>query len=500
LLDSLLQEIISRMGVLICDICGIDGKYKCPRCDTRSCSVQCSKKHKDISGCDGVRRKITYVAKEKFTELNLVQDFRILESVTNAVDRFRRDEMKKFTNQSQEGFIAPRISFKKRKLLTEAARRGVYLKHLPANFARSKNNGTCYDNYKKTLYWDVELNLVHLDTSLKFTKLADTTKLWKLLAPLLEPNVDSNQLGFVAPEINLDEDERNVYVAMGYSGLKVYLRTETYKRRRRDELTKETESNDVDECSQNRYTELDLKRSLRHNLRGHALVEHPCLEVVSKWEACNYRDQIAVNIFNQTDHKLDKQQIEEEEQVEEVDDIEESDAGNEEDEYTQYYNFYLDYYLNKYNLPPQLPSAHHVLNSPVDPYDSIIKLSQQNNLNHQQNISAPNVTNQQPAHVSVLNSQVDPYDSVIKLSHLNNLNQQQTGSAPNVACKQPGHVSKANIDEVNKENAENARKIAAEIRESIVESNNEDIQVEKSENTNMMLGLVAYSDSDSDSE
>ena len=101
-----------------------------------------------------------------------------------------------------------------------------------------------------------------------------------------------------------------------------------------------------------------------------------------------------------------------------------------------------------------------MLNSPVDPYDSIIKLSQQNNLNHQQNISAPNVTNQQP-----------------------------------------GHVSKAKIDEVNKENAENARKIAAEIRESIVESNNEDIQVEKSENTSsIMLGLVAYSDSDSDSE
>ena len=45
------------------------------------------------------------------------------------------------------------------------------------------------------------------------------------------------------------------------------------------------------------------------------------IQVVSKWEACNYRDQIAVNIFNQTDHKLDKQQIEEQEQDEEVDEI-----------------------------------------------------------------------------------------------------------------------------------------------------------------------------------
>ena len=32
----------------------------------------------------------------------------------------------------------------------------------------------------------------------------------------------------------------------------------------------------------NRYTELDMKRSLRYNLRGHALVEHPCLEVRSQ--------------------------------------------------------------------------------------------------------------------------------------------------------------------------------------------------------------------------
>jgi len=444
------------MGVLICDICGTDGKYKCPRCDTRSCSVKCSKQHKEISGCDGVRKKVTYVGKDKFTDLDLVQDFRILESATNAIDKFRRDETKKFTNQSCEGYVAPRISFKKRKLLTEAGRRGVHLKYLPDNFARRKENNTYYNNFTKTLYWDVEMYLVHLDKSVKLTKLADTTKLWKLLAPILEPTVDCHQLGFDASEVNLDQSERDIYLAMGYSGLKVYLRTETYKRRRRDEAIDEIEGDNLDDDSQNRYTELDLQRSLRHNLRGHALVEHPCLEIVSKWEACNYRDQIAVNIFNQTEHRVDNVEIEQEQQeVQQPEQEDKPEIGETENDYTQYYNFYLDYYQKKYtdSSSPTLPKASHVLNSQVDPYDSVI--------NHQRN-------------------------------------QQQRQPIPNFGDKKPDHNSKVNINQVNKDNAVNARKIAAEIKESITKSNNEDIAVVNSDNTNSLLGLVSYSDSDSE--
>ena len=38
-------------------------------------------------GCDGVRKKINYIPINKFTELDLVQDFRILESATAAIDK-----------------------------------------------------------------------------------------------------------------------------------------------------------------------------------------------------------------------------------------------------------------------------------------------------------------------------------------------------------------------------------------------------------------------------
>ena len=47
------------MGVLEteCDMCGLEGKYKCPRCLTRSCSVQCIKEHKKLSGTKTVWHK-----------------------------------------------------------------------------------------------------------------------------------------------------------------------------------------------------------------------------------------------------------------------------------------------------------------------------------------------------------------------------------------------------------------------------------------------------------
>jgi hypothetical protein len=108
--------------LLVCDLCGCDGKYKCPRCDTRSCSMQCVQQHKQISGCDGVRKKIKYIPVNKFTELDLVQDFKILEAATATVDKCQRDKLKRSTNHHVDGICAPRISFKRRKLEHEAAR------------------------------------------------------------------------------------------------------------------------------------------------------------------------------------------------------------------------------------------------------------------------------------------------------------------------------------------------------------------------------------------
>lgn len=63
--------ITSRLG--ICEQCGlIEAKYKCPRCDFRSCSLPCVNRHKEAFDCNGIRDKTLYKPISQFTELDLL--------------------------------------------------------------------------------------------------------------------------------------------------------------------------------------------------------------------------------------------------------------------------------------------------------------------------------------------------------------------------------------------------------------------------------------------
>lgn len=70
-----------------CWNCPNRAKYKCPKCETRSCSLDCVKKHKAEADCDGVRDKVKYLSMQKFTDMDVVNDFRLLEEVTSHVDK-----------------------------------------------------------------------------------------------------------------------------------------------------------------------------------------------------------------------------------------------------------------------------------------------------------------------------------------------------------------------------------------------------------------------------
>ena len=72
---------------LRCWNCSEKSKYKCPKCETRSCSLTCVRKHKLQDDCDGVRDKVKYLSLQKFTDMDVVNDFRLLEEVTSHVDK-----------------------------------------------------------------------------------------------------------------------------------------------------------------------------------------------------------------------------------------------------------------------------------------------------------------------------------------------------------------------------------------------------------------------------
>ena len=64
--------------------------------------------------------------------------------------------------------------------------------------------------YAKVLKWDVELKLPHANSTLKLDFVPDTTKLWKLVAPLMEPGVSQDVLGYKASDLQLNEQQIQV--------------------------------------------------------------------------------------------------------------------------------------------------------------------------------------------------------------------------------------------------------------------------------------------------
>ena len=67
--------------------CENPSKYKCPRCAVRSCSLPCVQRHKAEADCDGVRDRVSYLPINNFSDMDVVSDFRLLEEVTQQVDK-----------------------------------------------------------------------------------------------------------------------------------------------------------------------------------------------------------------------------------------------------------------------------------------------------------------------------------------------------------------------------------------------------------------------------
>lgn len=78
-----------------CEVCGgNNAKYTCPKCEVKSCCVKCVRIHKKELECDGIRDKTKYVPISKFTNLDLLSDYRLLEDATRAVESLKKGKSK----------------------------------------------------------------------------------------------------------------------------------------------------------------------------------------------------------------------------------------------------------------------------------------------------------------------------------------------------------------------------------------------------------------------
>lgn len=261
---------VDRLGD--CEVCGINkAKYTCPKCEVKTCCLDCVRIHKKELECNGIRDRTKFIRVKDFTDTDLLSDYRMLEECARFVYSLKRDEKKKFTRIDKD---LPIHLFK---LKMAARQRGTILQFLAQNFTRHSVNTTRYHFKSSTIYWRIEWIFPNVDEKpLKFVddKCQEHTKLSVLLDKYLNPIEHFEgfkSLGF--------------YRSVGFSGVKVLLKAEKVK------------------SSSKKFFELDTADTLAENLCGKCIVEFPIIFVVLKDHAYNF-EIITSDEFDKKDEKI----------------------------------------------------------------------------------------------------------------------------------------------------------------------------------------------------
>lgn len=236
-----------------CQVCTqAAAKYCCPRCDKRTCSLECVKAHKEASGCSGKRDRTAFVGRANFDERTFFSDYRFLEEVKLVDDVAKRSKPP-----------APKLELPQflQTLQYQAGRRGVQLHILSPGMEKRRTNTTRYDGRMRTLQWHVEWRFPAAEGAKAADhRVHENTVVGDLLRGHL-----ALQPGAAARHHALRE-----YNEAGLGSLTVLMRKER------------TPANAVE------YFEIDLTRPLRTQLAGKVLVEFPTFIVLLPREREDY--------------------------------------------------------------------------------------------------------------------------------------------------------------------------------------------------------------------
>lgn len=249
---------LSRLGP--CDSCSVaESKYRCPRCEVTSCSLECVQSHKSRTKCSGTRDKTKYIATNKFTDLDLLSDYRLLEEIGRVVDICERDKSNGKTSHPHHRQDREPLSENFKKLRNACKwRKGPRLLFQPSHFERHKTNTSIYDWESRQIEWKLELVFPHCQKNIVIPRVHEKTKLYELLLPYIEADDHFP---------DLEEDPFACYRALGFNGVQVLLKNENIH---------------AEPGTLNRFVELNLKQSLQSNLREKWVVEHPIVFVILK--------------------------------------------------------------------------------------------------------------------------------------------------------------------------------------------------------------------------
>ncbi|XP_059197401.1 box C/D snoRNA protein 1 [Centropristis striata] len=231
-----------KISLSNCGVCGSEeAKYRCPACLAHSCSLMCVKKHKEDSGCSGVRNKTAFVTLSHFDEMTLLNDYRLLEDTGRFADGANRDKLVR----------TPRSTLKAKKLAAHARKMNITLRFLPITFTKSKENSTVFTR-EQLFLWHVKLLFPQSSTEFSQRRVSDGQTLEQILTPYIHPTESDP----------VTRQKLKIYVQTPFDDVKVFMKAEGRK------------ANSV------RYHALDIRKTLKDNLSYKTLIEYPVLHVV----------------------------------------------------------------------------------------------------------------------------------------------------------------------------------------------------------------------------
>lgn len=268
-----------RLG--LCEVCNaVEAKYTCPKCEVKTCSLNCSTIHKKELECDGVRDKTKYIPKSKMTTMDYESDYRFLEECTRFVATRQRDPIKQTTNTQGLPHHLIRIR-------TEAGKRKTTVRFLFANFSKRKQNTTRYDVSDKKILWRVQWVLVNSQGAIREDNEVDEGRdLCEVFQDHLKNDADTLAVDF-----------------------------DFYKSRSLNQLLFLLKAEGIPGCSY-RFYEIDIRKPLKETLQNKIIVEFPVIHVTfaesrSQFDIIPEDEEVELLATAQLTKKIKQEEVEE---------------------------------------------------------------------------------------------------------------------------------------------------------------------------------------------
>ncbi|XP_066257009.1 box C/D snoRNA protein 1 [Euwallacea similis] len=243
------EENPTRLGK--CEVCAFkDFKYTCPKCEVKTCSLQCNKIHKLELECDGNRDKTKYIPLKRFTNMDFESDFKLLENVSEGLSRIK----KKFEKRYNSHVIPQHLL----KLRDAAELRKTTLKFLPFKFVRHKTNTTILDFKTGTILWHIQWVFVNAENlHLSDSRVPENEKWSTVLSKYL-----------IEQENPVLQEKLQYYQSAGTSGLTLLLKAEQQPGKK--------------------FYELDHSLSIKKSLSKKLIIEYPIIHVLLEGHSFGY--------------------------------------------------------------------------------------------------------------------------------------------------------------------------------------------------------------------